>query len=138
LTGTVETGITPIILVNSPAAAGQVTASNGTWSCTITGLAGGLNTFTVIAIDPAGNAALKTAGVTYVIADGNLKATGSVDISDALRALRISTGLITATPLDMLHGDVAPLVNGITTQNNVIDIADALLILRKVVGLVTF
>jgi hypothetical protein len=38
----------------------------------------------------------------------------------------------------MLHGDVAPLVNGVTTQNNVIDIADALLILRKVVGLVSF
>jgi hypothetical protein len=38
----------------------------------------------------------------------------------------------------MIHGDVAPLVNGLPTQNNTIDIADALLILRKTVGLATF
>jgi hypothetical protein len=38
----------------------------------------------------------------------------------------------------MLHGDVAPLVDGVPTRNNAIDIADALLILRKTVGLVTF
>ena len=138
LSGTVEAGVTPILLVSSPVVAGPVSVSNGIWSSNITGLAGGINTFTVFAIDPAGNAALKTASVIYVVADGNLKATGSADISDALRALRISIGLITATPLDMLHGDVAPLVNGVTTQDNVIDIADALLILRKVVGLVNF
>jgi hypothetical protein len=52
--------------------------------------------------------------------------------------LRIAVGLVQPTATDMLHGDVAPLVNGQPTQNNRIDIADALQILRKVVGLVTF
>jgi hypothetical protein len=61
-----------------------------------------------------------------------------VDISDALKALRIAVGLIQPTAVDLLHGDIAPLVNGLTTQNGQIDIGDALLILRKVVGLVTF
>jgi hypothetical protein len=61
-----------------------------------------------------------------------------VDISDALKAMRLAVGLDQSTLLDMLHGDIAPLVNGVPTQNNQIDVADALLILRKVVGLVTF
>ena len=61
-----------------------------------------------------------------------------MDITDALRAMRITTGLVTATPQDLLHGDVAPLVNGVPAPDNVINVADALLILRKLVGLVSF
>jgi len=61
-----------------------------------------------------------------------------VDISDALKALRFTVGLEQPSATDMIHGDIAPLVNGLTTQNGTIDIADALLILRKVVGLATF
>jgi cytochrome c peroxidase len=138
LSGTVEAGITPIILTSTNAVAGPVTVVNGVWNCTISGLESGINTFSVLAIDAAGNATLKTASVTYAIADGNLKGTGVADVSDALRALRISVGLIVATPQDLLHGDVAPLVNGIPTQNGVIDAGDALLILKKAVGLVSF
>ena len=37
-----------------------------------------------------------------------------------------------------LHADVAPLVNGVPAPNGVVDVADALLILRKVVGVVSF
>ncbi|MCM2356638.1 MAG: hypothetical protein NDI77_00640 [Geobacteraceae bacterium] len=138
LSGTVEAGLTPVILISSAATAGPVAASGGTWSSNITGLEAGVNSFTVIAIDPAGNVAVRTASVTFSVADGDFDGTGATDISDALKALRMATGLVEVTSLDMLHGDVAPLVDGVPTQNNAIDVADALLILRKAVGLVTF
>jgi cytochrome c peroxidase len=140
LSGTVEAGITPIILISSTATAGPVTAANGAWSTTITGLVRGVNSITVVAADPAGNVSFSTTSVTFGVADGNFKGTGTADISDALKALRISVGLITATSDDMLHGDVAPLdtVTGIPIGDNAINIADALTILRKVVGLISF
>jgi cytochrome c peroxidase len=138
LSGTVEAGIKPVISISSGATAGPVTTSNGVWSTTITGLAGGLNTITAIATDPAGNTAIKIAAITYSLADGNFKGTGVTDISDALKAMRIAVGLVPVTPQDLLHGDVAPLVNGVPAPDNTINIADALMILRKVAGLVSF
>lgn len=138
ISGTVEAGIKPVISISSGATAGPVSVSNGVWSAPITGLVGGANSITVIATDPAGNAAAKTASITYSIADGNFKGTGVTDISDALRAMRLAIGLIPVTPMDLLHGDVAPLVNGVPAPDNTINIADALMILRKVAGLVSF
>lgn len=138
LSGTVEAGITSINLISTTATASPVSVSGNTWSATITGLSGGFNSFTVIAIDPAGNAAIKTSGVTYSIADGNFKGTGVADISDALKAMSMAVGLVPVTPLDLLHGDVAPFVNGVPAPDNTINVADALMILRKVVGLVNF
>ena len=52
------------------------------------------------------------------------------DISDAIKALRIAVGLVTPTADDLLHGDVAPL----GAPDGRIDLADALLIMRNVVG----
>lgn len=60
-------------------------------------------------------------------------------IADALNVLRIAVNLIPATPFDKGHGDVAPLgSNGRPQPDGSIDIRDALLILRKVVGLVSW
>ena len=60
-------------------------------------------------------------------------------LADALRALRIAVNLITASPDDMHHGDVAPLgADGRPLPDGTIDIQDALVILRKVVGLVSW
>lgn len=69
---------------------------------------------------------------------GDLDQNGRVDIVDALRALKISVGLIQPTPADFQNGDIAPLVNGIPVPDGVLDVADALLILRKIVGVVSF
>lgn len=69
---------------------------------------------------------------------GDVDQDGRVDISDALRALRIVVGLVQPTAADLLNGDVAPLVNGVSVPDGVMDVADALLILRKVVGVVSF
>jgi hypothetical protein len=66
---------------------------------------------------------------------GDLTGDGVVDVADALRALQISIGLITATDWDLSHGDVGPLVDGKPKANGKIDISDAMLILKKSVGL---
>jgi YVTN family beta-propeller protein len=64
---------------------------------------------------------------------------GSVNIGDALVALRFALGLETPSQEDVGHGDVAPL----DTQNKpnpdgVINVGDALVILRKALGIVFF
>ena len=142
ISGTVELGSIPSISVTTNATVGPVITIPGSgisnWSCTLTGLASGVNTVTVTAFDFVFNVTTVTGAITRVLPDGNFKGSGVVNISDALKALRIAVGLIEPTAIDLLHGDVAPLVNGLPTQNGQVDIADALLILRKVVGLVTF
>lgn len=142
LSGTVELGSIPSISVDTSAILGPVIAIPGvgisTWSCSISGLPAGTSTVTVNALDFVFNTSTVKATIIRILPDGNFKGTGTTDLSDALKALRIAVGLDQPTATDLLHGDVAPLVSGATTQDNRIDIADALLILRKTVGLVTF
>jgi len=57
---------------------------------------------------------------------------GTVDAADALVALRIATGLISPTPLDLGRGDLYPPGN----PDGVIDLSDVLLIMRKEMGLI--
>jgi alpha-tubulin suppressor-like RCC1 family protein len=72
------------------------------------------------------------------IPDGDLNGDGRVDIADALRALQIAVALFEATPAELLHGDVAPLdASGVPAPDGSIGVADALVILRKAVGLVS-
>jgi len=142
ISGTSDLGLVPEVKIAPPATAGAVStvSANGVtaWSCVISGLAAGDNGITVVARDFIPNTKTVTGTVTRLLRDGNFKGTGNTDISDALTALRCAVGLKVPTPADMIHGDLAPLDNGLPTQNNTIDIADALLILRKAVGLVTF
>lgn len=79
--------------------------------------------------------ALSAAGVST--RNGDLDGNGQLGISDALQALRMASGLVTPATGELLHGDVAPLVNGVPAPDGVIDIRDALVILRASVGLVT-
>lgn len=68
--------------------------------------------------------------------DGDLTGNGTVEISDALRALRIAVQLINPTTQDMTQGDVFPFgANGKPSPDGAITIGDALLILKKTVGL---
>jgi hypothetical protein len=59
-------------------------------------------------------------------------------MTDALKALRIASGLDAPTASDLDHGDVAPLVNGRPRPDNKVDINDVVAILRKAVGLPSF
>ena len=72
------------------------------------------------------------------VPDGILTGGTGPSIADALRALRIAAGLITPDTNDLAHGDVAPLVAGIPQPDGKIDISDAIVILRKSVGLVSW
>jgi hypothetical protein len=139
ISGTVDAGITPVVSVNTAAIVGTVTVTGTNWSCPINGMPSGANTITATATDPAGNVATITAAVNVIFPDGSFSGTGAVTVSDALKALRIAVGLVTNPPAaDMLHGDVAPLVNGVPAPDGVINSTDALLILKKAVGLVNF
>jgi hypothetical protein len=55
---------------------------------------------------------------------------------DALRALQISAGIYTATAEERGRADVAPMLNGKPAPDGVIDIGDALVILKKGLGLI--
>jgi hypothetical protein len=66
--------------------------------------------------------------------DGDLNASGTVDAADALIATRIASGLTAATTMNLQHGDVTPM----GAPDGRIDISDALMVMRKAMGLVTF
>ena len=64
-------------------------------------------------------------------ADGDLNGDGIVDMTDALKVLRIAAGLDTPTASDIAHGDAAPLAGGQRHPDGKIDLADVVAILRK-------
>ncbi|WP_224981559.1 MBG domain-containing protein [Geomonas agri] len=66
---------------------------------------------------------------------GDLGGNGSVDIHDALQLLRISLGSEPASAAALAHGDLAPVVNGVSRPDGVIDVGDLLVLLRRIVGL---
>jgi cytochrome c peroxidase len=129
ISGTVEPGLTVLVSANTSASASPVTLSGGSWSAQISGLTPGANAIGVAAIDAAGNFSFKMATI-YL--------STTLTIADALKALRITTNLAPPTEPDLNLLDVSPLVSGVPSQSGSIDIADSLLVLRKVVGLVTF
>jgi len=141
ISGTVELGSIPSVTVSTSATAGPVRTIGGdgisSWSCDISGLVPGTNTISVSALDFVFNLSTRSAGITVVIPDGNFKGSGITDVSDALKALRFAVGLDQPTEIDILHGDVSPFVSG-AAPDNIITVADALLIMKKVVGLITF
>jgi len=103
--------------------------------------AGSAHTLTIDATDILGNVSpVNSVTFTVVLADGSVISLGATPptISDALIVLRHAVSLTTLVGDQFAHADVAPLdANGVPNPNNSVDIADALVILRKVVGLVT-
>jgi len=70
--------------------------------------------------------------------DGDLNGDGVVDEVDVFIAERIALGLIAPTASQLIHGDVAPLVNGVPSPDGVIDFNDVVMIERKALGLVNY
>jgi hypothetical protein len=144
ITGTIsELGTIPRVAADTGAACiATVTDVPGsdteTWSCMISGLKKGTNNLTVTATDVAQNVGTAATSVRVILPDGCFKGTETPDIADAVKALRIGVGLVDPSVEDRLHGDVAPLVNGVPAPDGKIDMTDALLILKKVVGLLDF
>jgi len=139
ISGTVESGVTPVVVAGSAESVGPVVpGAGGSWSCTISGLQPGANGITVFAVDTTGAFTLKTASLDFEPSDGDMTRDGRVELADALGALRYSVGLVQASAAEKMRADVAPLVNGQPDPDGVVDITDALVILRKVVSLVSF
>jgi len=94
---------------------------------------------TATSTDQSGNGTTVRRNVIYYSAhNGDMNRNGSVDIGDALLALRMAVGLVVAADADKLIGDVSPQSGGKPEPDGKIDISDALMILKKVVGLVTW
>jgi hypothetical protein len=123
----------------SIAVSGSGTASRTVTIFNITGFDGtlGITIAANTAGDLAGNSAAgagPSATFTVDNASGDLNGFG-LDMTDALKALRITVGLDTPTASEVAHGDVAPLLNGARQPDGKISSADVVAILRKYVGL---
>lgn|GEM_PF-5257232 len=100
---------------------------------------------TVTATDQAGNSAAVQRNITYATAavsgdaTGDLDGDGTVDIKDVLLALRIAVGAVTPTADQVARGDVGPLAaDGKPAPDGKIDISDAVVILERSVGLLSW
>jgi M6 family metalloprotease-like protein/uncharacterized repeat protein (TIGR02543 family) len=114
-------------------------AADGSFSQSITLATDNTYAIVVTATDQAGNTSTVQRNIiktTISTATGDITGDGTVDIADALKALRIAVGLETATTAQLAVADVAPLSGGKPAPDGIIDIADALVILEKSVGLV--
>ena len=93
---------------------------------------------TVRAVDQVGNTTSVQRNVIRARMAGDLTRDGAVDIADALKALQMAVGFLTAGEDDLAVGDVAPFTGGLSKPDGVIDIEDALAILNKAIGLINF
>ena len=122
------------------AAAGQsytpAVASDGSFSQVVTLTENVVHTVVVTARDQTGVLATVRRNIIKRAnhATGDINEDGTVDISDALKVLRIAVGLESAMAGHYATADVAPFINGSPAPDGVIDIADALVILDKAVG----
>lgn len=132
VSGTADPGAT-VSAADKNGAVGSVVTTGGTWSLDLTGVGYDPATLAVTAVDAAGNAMTRI--LSAAGPDGDLDGDGRVTISDALRTLRIAVKLNVPTASDLVHGDVGPLAGGALHPDGTIDLTDALLILRKAVGL---
>ena len=83
--------------------------------------------------DAAGNvSSSRSATVTITLPD-----TTNYTIADALLALQIGSGAVTPTAGQVTRLDVAPVVNGISAPNGVVNTGDAIVLLSKVAGKTT-
>ncbi len=149
-TSTLASGGTGSVGITTGNGCGWTAVSNDTW-ITVTGGSSGTGNGTTSYSVAANTGAARTgtitiAGQTFTVnqamqttaPDGDLDNDGVVTAADALHALRIEAGLISATAADLAHGDVAPLVNGRPQPDGKIDIGDVVVILRKAIGLVNW
>jgi hypothetical protein len=118
-----------IAVTGSGTSTRTVTLSNITGNGTL-GISIAANTASDLAGNTAGAAG---PGTTFTVdnADGDLNGDSTVNMIDALKALRIAAGLDTPTASEGGHGDVAPLVGGQRQPDGTIDLGDVVAILRK-------
>jgi len=85
-----------------------------------------------MAYDNAGHATQSSPVTVTVI--NSLPVSASLTIADALLALQIGSGRVTATSEQMTRMDVSPVINGKSAPDGKVSSGDAIAILSKVVG----
>jgi len=137
LTGAAPTGGLTVMLSSDTVSAASVPASvmvpAGGTSVSFTITTAPVSGSTQVAISSLCSGSTRTSLLMVSPPDGYL--VGTDMLAGALKALRIAAGLDTATQSDLVHGDVAPLVNGHPDPDGKIDLADVVAILRKAAGL---
>ncbi|CAG0979954.1 Bacillopeptidase F [Geobacteraceae bacterium] len=132
LSGTVEAGAT-VTVEDRNGSAGTVTRGAGTWSAILELGGYDADSLAVRAADAAGNSTVRSLVVNAP--DGDVNGDGTVTIHDVLLALRIFTQQTAPTVSHLAHGDIGPLYQGKARPNGVIDLVDAILIMRKALGM---
>jgi hypothetical protein len=128
VTLTIEVDSVP--LANSPAAV------NGVFEQRITYSGQKTHTVKVKAVDEVGNEVSVQRNIIYSLPD--LNGDGIVNIADAVLLMQIAVGFIYPTSDQLAKGDVAPLINGRPSPDGIIDVGDVIVMLKKVVGLITW
>jgi hypothetical protein len=70
--------------------------------------------------------------------DGDITLDGAVNVADILLGQQVLGGTATLTPLQLVHGDVAPLVSGTPAPDGLFTLGDLLVIQRKALGVISF
>ncbi|WP_168205985.1 S-layer family protein [Geobacter sp. FeAm09] len=129
LSGTVSdqyTGITSVgLTVDGVAVTPSPAVTNGVFQQTLTFTTGKTYAIVVTATDAAGNTTTIQRNIVF----------RPLTVADPLRALQIAVGLVAQTSADSVL-DVGPLVNGKPHADGIIDVSDAIALLRRAVGLV--
>lgn len=142
LTGTVDDSVTTAtvaVTVDGVALETQPTVTAGAFSATIALPTVKTYSVVVTATDQSGNSATVTRNIIRKDPSGN--ATDGVStptIADVQKALQFVLGFATPTSDELINMDVAPLSGGKPAPDGVVNDADALVILEKVVGAVTW
>ena len=112
----------------------------GAFSQDITLPAEGSFPVVVTATDAAGNISTVTRHVIYTASPGDSSGAGGLtQLVDLVKATQFVYAQGTLTPAEIVRLDCAPLgPNGQPSPNGVVDAADIILLLRRVVGLVNF
>jgi len=69
--------------------------------------------------------------ILIAVPDGDLNRDGVVNVIDILIAQQILNGLKIITPVQLVHGDISPLVNDVSVPDGQFDIGDVMLITKK-------
>ncbi|MFZ4858939.1 MAG: beta strand repeat-containing protein, partial [Desulfuromonadaceae bacterium] len=94
---------------------------------------------TVSAMDLAGNKPKEVQrNITRRLPNGALNGSAEPSLADALKVLNVTVGLETLSASEKVNADVAPLVNGKPVSDGTVDVGDALVILKRVIGLLTW
>ena len=88
--------------------------------------------FTLTAYNAQGESG--PAKILSINPSGDVNSDGIVNIYDAYVALQIALNKIEYSGANLAQGDVAPLLNGMSEPDGVLDAGDVLILLRKVAG----